>query len=423
MERVRRLDFGSLGGAERTPQGGLRAPATVARTGVLRYSDGTREWGELVPPETLFEPESLATLRGAPLTDLHPPVPVTSENYRALQVGHVSDDVRAAGELLDTTVLVQDALEVQRVEARERVELSCGYDCELEATPGTWNGEPYDAVQRRRRYNHVALGPAGWARAGSVASLRLDGAAVQVPTAKEAAPAAGVQRMKVIKVRGKAFRTDAEAEMAGLEQEISALEAEIAALGPQNEQAAAKIEALEAKLTEHLAKIQALEAQLAARAAQAPAAPAKPDGEPAEAPKPVTEDMVPEPVKDSLVEKRIALIDAAVALGVPRADCRGRTARQIRELALTVRAPSFRRDGRSDAEITAAFETLAPPPAARNDALAAAAVAAQGPGGAQQGAASTGPDAATAAERMDAETRDAWKKPLSYGRPSTGARS
>ncbi len=40
--------------------------------------------------------------------------------------------------------------------------------------PGTHRGERYDAVQTSIRYNHVALGPKDWGRAGSEASLRLD---------------------------------------------------------------------------------------------------------------------------------------------------------------------------------------------------------------------------------------------------------
>lgn len=36
-------------------------------------------------------------------------------------------------------------------------ELSCGYRCEWDLTPGVWNGQSYDAVQRKIRGNHLAL--------------------------------------------------------------------------------------------------------------------------------------------------------------------------------------------------------------------------------------------------------------------------
>ncbi len=42
------------------------------------------------------------------------------------------------------------------IEAGKR-ELSCGYRCTYDWTPGVWNGQPYDAVQRNIRGNHIAL--------------------------------------------------------------------------------------------------------------------------------------------------------------------------------------------------------------------------------------------------------------------------
>lgn len=40
-------------------------------------------------------------------------------------------------------------------------EVSAGYRCRYEITPGTWNGQQYDAIQREIRGNHVALVPEG----------------------------------------------------------------------------------------------------------------------------------------------------------------------------------------------------------------------------------------------------------------------
>src|SRR5690606_28507268 len=48
------------------------------------------------------------------------------------------------------------------IESGERKEISLGYKCQLDPTPGTWNGESYDAVQKNIVVNHVALGPKGW---------------------------------------------------------------------------------------------------------------------------------------------------------------------------------------------------------------------------------------------------------------------
>lgn len=38
-----------------------------------------------------------------------------------------------------------------------KTELSCGYRCRYDFTPGTWNGQQYDAIQRNLRGNHLAL--------------------------------------------------------------------------------------------------------------------------------------------------------------------------------------------------------------------------------------------------------------------------
>jgi hypothetical protein len=65
------------------------------------------------------------------------------------------------------------------VENRTASQISCGYNCQLEETPGEWQGQRYDAIQRAIRYNHVALEPIG--RAGPEVGIRLDaGDAIQV---------------------------------------------------------------------------------------------------------------------------------------------------------------------------------------------------------------------------------------------------
>ena len=51
-------------------------------------------------------------------------------------------------------------------------ELSLGYNLDLDETPGEWNGQPYDAVQRNIVINHLAL--VLEARAGEQARLNFD---------------------------------------------------------------------------------------------------------------------------------------------------------------------------------------------------------------------------------------------------------
>jgi len=172
---VCRFDAAPIGKGERTPQGFLRIPAHLTKSGILKYrrADGTTI-RELRPESEVFAPASLATLRAAPVTDMHPPEMVSPSNVRKLSIGIVSEDVRADGELVAAAVTVQDADAIAAVERGERREISCGYRCRIDATPGTYRGEKYDQVQRDIVYNHVALGPRNWGRAGRDIALRLD---------------------------------------------------------------------------------------------------------------------------------------------------------------------------------------------------------------------------------------------------------
>jgi hypothetical protein len=172
---VCRFDAAPLGKGERTQQGFLRIPAHLTRAGILKYrrADGTTV-RELRPESEVFAPASLATLRACPVTDMHPPEMISPANVRKHSIGIVSEDVRADGELVAAAVTVQDADAISAVERGERREISCGYRCEIDKTPGTYRGERYDQVQRQIRYNHVALGPRNWGRAGRDIALRLD---------------------------------------------------------------------------------------------------------------------------------------------------------------------------------------------------------------------------------------------------------
>lgn len=165
----------------RTPAGAMRYPAVLTRAGVLPYvvdgPDGPVTVRELRPPSEVFAPASLATLRGAPLVVGHPAF-IDAANWRAHVKGHVAEDVSAdepAG-FVRGTVQANDADVIARAESKELVEISCGYEADLEITSGVFNGEAYDAIQRNIRYNHVGLGPKDWGRAGNSVKLNLDSA-------------------------------------------------------------------------------------------------------------------------------------------------------------------------------------------------------------------------------------------------------
>lgn len=150
-----------------TGEGYLRASARLSRTGIQDYmgyecgkagDDATRVFRIYRPSDEVFAPETLASFRLKPVTDAHPIDNVTAKTWRKEAVGIVGEDVRQEGEHTAATLLITDADIANRIQRNGSVELSCGYDCDLDETPGVTDaGESYDAVQRNIRGNHVAI--------------------------------------------------------------------------------------------------------------------------------------------------------------------------------------------------------------------------------------------------------------------------
>jgi hypothetical protein len=176
-QRVQRFDVYALPSkVQRTPQGGLRVPATLTRAGVFVYKDAQGgERRELRHPDDVFAPAAMATLRGAPVTVDHPMVAVRGDNWADLAKGHVGDNVHRDGDHLDGDIILMDGKAVGRVDRKELAECSCGYECDYDPTPGVYEGERYDGRQSNHVYNHVAIGPVGWARGGSSVRMHTDG--------------------------------------------------------------------------------------------------------------------------------------------------------------------------------------------------------------------------------------------------------
>jgi hypothetical protein len=125
---------------------------------------------------------------------------------------------------VDAPLFVQDAGTIRLIKSNERKELSCGYECDIDATPGVWNGQVYDVVQRKIIYNHVAIGPEGWGRQGATVAIRLDsGDAVQV----ESQPEAKGETMKTVRIDGVDYEIGTDACMQAIEKRHRAQEAKI----------------------------------------------------------------------------------------------------------------------------------------------------------------------------------------------------
>ncbi len=174
---VERFDFQRIDAARvtQTPQGFLRVSGNLTRVGVLPYyrADGT-VYRELRHPEEIFREDSLATMRLAPVTDLHRGM-VNPNNVGDIQVGVVGEDIDHTDRFVTGSALIQRADSIAAVRSKKRCELSPGYRCYVEDAPGKWNGQEYDGIQRNVVYNHLAIGPKNWGRSGPDVALRMDG--------------------------------------------------------------------------------------------------------------------------------------------------------------------------------------------------------------------------------------------------------
>ena len=165
----------------RLPNGFVRAEGYLTRTGIFIYRDAKGNTvRELRTPDEVLHPEALASFALVPVTNDHPPELLTADNAKQYTVGSVSESVVADGDKVRAALMITDAEAIEALDTG-RSELSCGYTADVVAESGVWEGQPYDAVQRNIRGNHVALVDAG--RAGPACSIRMDaaGAAQEIP--------------------------------------------------------------------------------------------------------------------------------------------------------------------------------------------------------------------------------------------------
>ena len=156
-----------------TPEGFLIChDVPIARTGKQDYL--AREIGgqgeNMVPvlrvEKEVFSQAAMASFEGKPVTDDHPPIPVTSENSGIYAKGHVQNVHRGSGsdaDLLLADLFIVDAELIRAIKNGLR-EVSCGYECDYAQDD---RGRYY---QCRIRGNHVAIVAAG--RAGSRVSIK-----------------------------------------------------------------------------------------------------------------------------------------------------------------------------------------------------------------------------------------------------------
>lgn len=158
---------------KKTDEGYLIGEAPVAKVGVMTYlmADGTVV-REFVPPETLFDSESMNSFKMKPMTDDHPyDKKVNADNAYYRSIGMTGETVKQDGDYLVCSMTIIDGSVVSKVSDGKQ-ELSPGYTCELVMQKGDWNGIEFDAIQLSRKYNHLAV--VDNARGGTDIRMQLD---------------------------------------------------------------------------------------------------------------------------------------------------------------------------------------------------------------------------------------------------------
>jgi hypothetical protein len=112
------------------------------------------------PEEELANPACVESFRLVPFIDEHTMLgPEESGLFPAEEKGvHgvIGQETYFDGTTLFGNLRVFSNILAKKIESDKR-ELSCGYRCRYDMTPGTWNGQRYDGVQRDIRGNHLAL--------------------------------------------------------------------------------------------------------------------------------------------------------------------------------------------------------------------------------------------------------------------------
>lgn len=177
---VMRYDRSPIGKLTGAPDGSLRGDAVITRAGVFHYQGPSGETvREFRSPQEVFKADSLESASMIPVTVEHPQEGrVTPSNMQRLAVGWTGESVRQDGSTIVAPVRIVAEDGIKAIEGGKR-QLSLGYRCEVVKEDGCYEGERYDSVQKNIVYNHLAVVDA--ARAGAVASVRLDASdAVQI---------------------------------------------------------------------------------------------------------------------------------------------------------------------------------------------------------------------------------------------------
>ena len=388
-----RYDVAPIDKYEVTPEGYLRAWATIARTGVQHYTDADGSIRREYRPETeVASPESLASFAGKAITLEHPPVLLDSANTKDYQIGFSGTEVVYDNGFVRAVMTITDKEAIERIMRGDAKEVSAGYRVNYEATPGvTDSGENYDGIQTGISGNHIAVVRRG--RAGPQVKLHLD-----------RLDAADPSLFTPIEEPSMTAKVNFD----GAEFEVS--ESVALAITKEREDAKMSYEDMKKKYDELQSAADSMKSEMDAMEKEmqgkCDSAEGRADALAQEVESLKTDLEAAQQVNvDSLVEERIALIDKARTSLDSAFDFAGKSAREIMEASIKAVRGDADLSERSDDYVTAMFDTLAESP--RVDSAATEDL--------RKAVASIASPMSAPSSYMD-KIQNAWKSPLSVSK-------
>ena len=389
-----RYDVAPIDKYELTPEGYLRAWATIARTGVQHYTDADGSIRREYRPEgEVASPESLASFAGKAITLEHPPVLLDSANTKDYQIGFSGTEVVYDNGFVRAVMTITDDEAIKRIMRGDAKEVSAGYRVNYEATPGvTDSGENYDGIQKEISGNHIAVVRRG--RAGPQVKLHLDRLDAADPslftpieepsmTAKVNFDGAEFEVTESVALAVTKEREDAKKSYEdmkkmydGMMSKASEMKEEMDAMQKDMQ---GKTDSAEGRADALAEEVESLKLDL---------------------------DAAKQVNVDSLVEERIALIDKARTSLDSAFDFAGKSAREIMEASIKAVRGDADLSERSDDYVTAMFDTLAES-APRGDSASTEEL--------RKAVASIASPMSAPSSYMD-KLQNAWKSPLSVSK-------
>jgi len=157
----------------------------ISAVGIFQYinppgaPDPERIYRVLRPDYELSRQQTLDSLKLMPLVDDHPTEPgMLGDRENAIDPerkgihGVVGEQVYfdTNSQMIKGNLKIHSSTLMDKIDIQGKKELSAGYWAEYDYTPGEWNGQEYDAIQRNIVFNHVALVDFG--RMGSAVAVQ-----------------------------------------------------------------------------------------------------------------------------------------------------------------------------------------------------------------------------------------------------------